>query len=122
MNAPPDAAAWPWPDSLDAVVAAPAHHLVLLENATVRVLDTRIVPGETVPLHTHRWPCVIYVLSWSDILRRDGDGVVMLDTRVTPINVTSAMWGAPLPPHTLENVGTSDVHIISVELKQTYTS
>jgi hypothetical protein len=122
MHAPPDAAAWPWPDSLDAVVAAPAHHLVLLENDTVRVLDTRIAPGEIVPVHTHRWPCVIYVLSWSDILRRDGDGVVMLDTRVTPINVTSAMWGAPLPPHTLENVGTGEVHIISVELKQTYTS
>ena len=111
------ATAWPWPDSLDAVAAAPAHHLVLLDNATVRVLDTRIAPGEIVPLHTHRWPCVIYVLSWSDICRRDADGTVMLDTRMTPITVSDAMWGAPLPPHTLENVGTSEIHIISVELK-----
>jgi hypothetical protein len=117
MSASPDAAAWPWPDSLDAVAAAPAHHLVLLENATVRVLDTRIAPGDIVPLHTHRWPCVIYVLSWSDILRRDADGAVMLDTRVTPMTPTSAMWSAPLPPHTLENVGTREIHIISVELK-----
>jgi quercetin dioxygenase-like cupin family protein len=117
MSASPDAAAWPWPDSLDAVAAAPAHHLVLLENATVRVLDTRIAPGDIVPLHTHQWPCVIYVLSWSDILRRDGDGTVMLDTRVTPMTPTSAMWSAPLPPHTLENVGASEIHIISVELK-----
>jgi hypothetical protein len=34
--------AWPWPDSLDAVVAAPKHHQLVLENDRVRVLDTRI--------------------------------------------------------------------------------
>jgi hypothetical protein len=108
---------WPWPDSLDAVIAAPAHHLVLLENAQVRVLDTRIAPGEVVPLHTHRWPSAIYVLGWSDILRRDAEGAVMLDTRVTPMTPSSALWSAPLPPHTLENVGTHEIHIISIELK-----
>ena len=37
-----------WPDSLDAMVAAPEHHEVLLENERVRVLDSRIKPGETV--------------------------------------------------------------------------
>lgn len=33
-----------WPADLDALVAAPNHHRVLLENARVRVLDTRIAP------------------------------------------------------------------------------
>jgi hypothetical protein len=45
---------WQWPDTLDAVAAAPAHHVVLLENEHVRVLEARIEAGDTVPLHTHR--------------------------------------------------------------------
>ncbi len=42
-----------WPESLDATTAAPNHHEVLLENDRVRVLDTRIGPGERTPVHTH---------------------------------------------------------------------
>ena len=40
---------WPWPDAL---VAASKHHRLVLENDRVRVLDTRIAPGDTGPLHT----------------------------------------------------------------------
>jgi hypothetical protein len=36
-----------WPDELDALIAAPRHHLLLMENESVRVLDTRVPPGET---------------------------------------------------------------------------
>ena len=32
MHTAPSTPAWPWPDSLDAVIAGPAHHRVLLEN------------------------------------------------------------------------------------------
>ena len=53
------------------------------ENAHVRVLDTRIAPGEQTPAHTHRWPAAHYVVSWSDFVRRAADGTVLLDTRMT---------------------------------------
>ena len=109
------------PDALDAVVAAPAHHTVLLENQHVRVLDTRIAPGETVPLHTHRWPSVLHVLSWSDIVRRDELGSVVLDTRAVPMTSAQVAWSPALPPHTLENVGSKDIHIVSLELKDAGT-
>ncbi len=110
---------WPWPDSLDALTAAPKHHTLLLENERVRVLDTRIAPGETTPVHTHRWPSLMYVWRWGDFVRRDGDGKVMLDTRITPKKVEpgTAVWYAPLPPHSLENVGTTEIHVLTVELK-----
>lgn len=117
MDSPGAASAWCWADSLDAVVAAPAHHSVLLENEQVRVLDTRIPPGETVPLHTHRWPSVLHVLSWSDAVRRDEQGNVLLDTRGVVATPPRVLWSPPLPPHTLENVGTVEIHIVSVELK-----
>jgi GNAT superfamily N-acetyltransferase len=109
---------WPWDDSLDALVAAPAQHRLLLENAHVRVLDTRIAPGERTPVHTHRWPAAHYVISWSDFVRRDADGRVLVDSRTagtsTPLE---ALWGDALAPHSLENIGLVPLHIISTELK-----
>ena len=73
--------AWDWPEELDAIIAAPRHHTLLFENDAVRVLDTRIAPGETVPLHTHRWPSALYLVNWSDFVRRDGAGTVLADSR-----------------------------------------
>ncbi len=106
-------------DPLDALVAAPRHHTLLLENERVRVLDTRIAPGETVPLHTHAWPAVYYVLAYADIIRRDEHGRITFDSRNMPNPLPGqALWAAPLAPHTLENVGATEVHVISVELKQ----
>ena len=110
---------WGWPDELDAVIAAPRHHVVLLENERVRVLDTRIEPGDLVPLHTHGWPSVYYVVRWSDFVRRDGDRRVLVDTRLAPkAGRRSALWAEPMPPHTLENVGAAILHVVSVELKE----
>jgi len=112
-------AAWPWPDDLDALVAAPAFHTVLFEDDRVRVLDGRVAPGAMVPVHTHRWGGVLYVLATSDFVRRDPDGNVLADTRVsksTPV-VGTAVWGAPLTPHSLENVGSGEFHTLTVEIK-----
>ena len=100
-----------WPDNLDAMIAAPAYH-------SVRVLDTTVPPGHTVPLHTHRWSAVHYILSWSDFIRRDQTGAILVDTRNTPRPPeASAQYSGPLAPHTLENIGGSDLRVISVELK-----
>lgn len=110
---------WPWPESLDALPAAPRHHRLVFENDRVRVLDTRIAPGETVPVHTHRWPAVHHIHSWSDFVRRDAEGKVLVDTRgrPPPASLPLVVWGEPLPPHTLENVGAAELHVVSVELK-----
>ncbi len=110
--------AWEWPEELDALIAAPRHHAVLFENDAVRVLDTRIAPGETVPLHTHRWPSALYLVNWSDFVRRDGAGTVLVDSRGgRGAPEGSALWSGPLPPHTLENVGVGELRVITVEIK-----
>jgi hypothetical protein len=85
---------WQWPAALDALTAAPRHHTLLLENERVRVLDTRIAPGETVPLHTHRWPAVLHILSWGDFIRRDQNRNVTLDTRTLASPPASIVWSA----------------------------
>jgi hypothetical protein len=111
--------AWPWPDSLDAVVAAPRFHTVLFEDDRVRVLDGRVPPGAVVPEHTHRWGGVLYILSSSDFVRRDPTGKVLVDTRATGTapKVGAASWGAPLTPHTFENVGSQEFRTLTVEMK-----
>lgn len=108
-----------WPHELDALVAAPEQHRLLMENPRVRVLDTLIAPGERTPVHTHQWPAVHYVASWSDFVRRDPDDNVLLDTRASGSANTppAVLWGEPLAPHSLENVGLTPLHIVSVELK-----
>jgi len=108
-----------WPAELDALIAAPRQHRLLLENSSVRVLDTQIAPGEQTPVHTHRWPAVHYVISWSDFIRRSADGSVLLDSRANGGRPTagSALWGPPLQAHSLENIGRDMLHIVSVEIK-----
>lgn len=107
-----------WPEELDALTAAPKHHRLLFENDAVRVLDTRVAPGETVPLHTHRWPSALYIVTWSDFVRRDSAGEVLADSRRgIGAEDGSAVWSGPLPPHTLENVGAQELRAISVEVK-----
>ncbi len=114
MNNPSD-----WPAELDAVIAAPEHHQVLLENDSVRVLETLVQPGDRVRLHTHRWPAVYYIKSAGEFVRRDERGEVLVDTRNTTSGHAAgrAVWSSPMGPHTLENVGATPIHVISVEVK-----
>lgn len=106
-------------EPLDAMRAAP-DHLILLENDQVRVLDTHLRQGDRTPLHTHRWPAVLYVLGWSDFVRRDAAGAVLLDsrTRGSAPAAGSALWSEPLRPHWVENVGSGELRVIAIELKQ----
>jgi len=108
-----------WPDHLDAVIAAPEHHRVLLDNPIVRVRETRIATGETVKLHTHRWPAAHYFLATGDFVRRDETGAVVADSRQTRRGTETgqAARSPPLGPHTLVNVGPTPIHVISVEVK-----
>lgn len=110
-----------WPASLDAVRAAPDHHEILLENEYVRVLDTRIEPGEKVPVHTHRWPGVVYVMATNDFVRYDSEGNVVLDSRTTQFDLEpgQVVWLPSLSPHSIENVGNGEIRSISVEIKNT---
>ena len=108
-----------WPKDLDAMIAAADHHSNLLENDRVRVLDSLVRPGEATPVHTHEWPSVLYVIGFSDFVRRDEKGVVLMDSRESAKRPSEgeAFWTTPLQPHSVTNVGDRDIRIISVEIK-----
>jgi hypothetical protein len=117
---PPRPEPWPWPDSLDALAAAPDHHRLLLEDDRVRVVHTHISAGELVPLHTHCWGGAAYLLSFSHFVRRDETGKILFDSRQVgdPPEIPCAQWSHSLGPHTVENVGSSEISIILIELKE----
>jgi predicted metal-dependent enzyme (double-stranded beta helix superfamily) len=105
-------------DELDGIAADPEHHTVLFENDEVRVIETRIAPGELTPLHTHLAPTVMYVVSGSHFIRRDEHGGTMVDTRATPdFCLASVSYSAGTPRHTIENTGEDALVVIGVELK-----
>src|SRR3954467_1566718 len=95
------------PGELDALTAAPQHHKLLFENELVRVLDTKIPPGEITNLHTHQYAASLYIVSWSDFIRYDASGNVVVDSRTLPTvpAAGTSMWSGPLALHALENIG-----------------
>jgi mannose-6-phosphate isomerase-like protein (cupin superfamily) len=100
-------------------VAAPDHHEVLLENERVRVLDSRIRPGEQVPVHTHRWASVLYIMGTSDFIRYDQEGQIVFDSRTaeSPLKSGEVTWSPPLSAHSVRNIGETEIRVIGVELK-----
>jgi hypothetical protein len=111
---------WEWPDSLDALIAAPQHHKILLENDRARVLEVTIQPGVKEPVHHHRWPSILHVLKAGAFRDYDSTGNVLFDSRTAspPPTYPLTMWLEPQPPHTVENLGAEVIHLIRVELKQ----
>jgi len=55
-----DTTLWVWPDSLDAVKAAPQNHHVIFENDKIRILEVILNPYEYEQLHVHRFPSVMF--------------------------------------------------------------
>ena len=63
-----------WSPCLDAVIAAPRNHRVLMEGETIRVLEVTVDPGEREALHHHRWPSLMVVLARPSYVNRDAQG------------------------------------------------
>jgi hypothetical protein len=103
------------------VIAAPRNHRILLENENVRVLDVTLAPGETEPVHSYRWPSVLYILAAGDFVDRDGAGNVIFDSRqlTTPLQYPMTMWKDPEVPHAVENFSKAvTIHLVRVEMNK----
>src|SRR5215213_2464887 len=111
---------WPWPDSLDAVVAAPGSHRVVLENELTRVLEVMIAAGEREPEHTHRWSSVMVVHRPARIRYYSGDALTFASPE-QPSPAASGprvSWLDPEGPHSVENIDDHPYGALRIELKQ----
>ncbi|MFT3827963.1 MAG: hypothetical protein QM731_28860 [Chitinophagaceae bacterium] len=118
-----DTTGWTWPDSLDAIKAAPLSHTILYEDDSVRILNVTVLPGQTEPIHAHRWRSVAWAVhstpftlfhygldNKNKLVKQDSFNAVL------PINIANK-W-APEFPHSIRNTGNDTLVLYRVELKQ----
>jgi quercetin dioxygenase-like cupin family protein len=92
-------------------VSDPDKYTVIFENERVRVLDYHDRPGaETKP---HRHPDSV-MITLSEFRRRVSSGGDAAEVAMTP---GRALW-LPAQSHIGHNIGTTDTHVIFVELKE----
>jgi len=95
----------------DAVTVAGHLYKVLLENDRVRVLEVRANPGVKTEMHTH--PSQVAVaISDGQYRFTSPDGQSM----EVELKAGQAMYLDPVE-HTTEIIGTSEAHVLLVELK-----
>jgi hypothetical protein len=111
--------AWPGPDSLDATVAAPGSHRVLLENEFVRVVAVTIAPGVREPVHTHCWSSVMLIDGPARIRYYGEDGSLEFESPETDaVERLRTEWLNPEGPHAVENIDSVPYQAVRVELKR----
>jgi hypothetical protein len=84
---------------------------VLFENDRVRVLDVQHQPGGKEPMHSHP-AYVSYSLTNATVKVTSPDGKTVVKER----KAGAATWGEPVT-HAVENVGTTEWHVVVIELK-----
>lgn len=95
----------------DAAVVNAKTIKVNLENDRVRVLEAELQPGDKEQMHSHP-PSIIYVIAGGAIRNHAADG----KTTETTLATGSVLYRDPLT-HWAENIGTTPIHLIVVELK-----
>ena len=104
---------------MDALLAAPASHRVLLENDRVRVLEVVIEPRTREPEHTHQAASVMIVDEPSRIRYYVGD-TLRYESQARAGSFPprdQVSWMEPEGPHSVENIDERRYHAIRVELK-----
>jgi hypothetical protein len=109
---------WPWPETMDALLAAPDSHRVVIDNDRVRVLEVVIEAGAREPEHTHQAPSVMIVDQPARI-RYYADGALTFETPAGPPAPADrrVRWLEPEGPHCVENIDQQRYHAIRIELK-----
>ena len=112
---------WPWPDSMDAVAADPQNHIVMFEDANIRVLDVHTPPHTTNSKHDHEWLSIFLQAEPQPHGRDHGTdgtptppgGELSADALFPVLSVAGTQ-----APHAWENLDTFTKHFYRVEFKK----
>lgn len=96
----------------DPVKVAPDAYTVRLENDYVRVLEVRLKPGEKSPMHSYP-AFVVYNFNASKVK------FITPDERSKEVGMKAgeAAWSEGVT-HAVENIGTTEAHVLNIELKE----
>ena len=110
----------------DAVTAAPYSHRVMFEDEHVRVLEIRLPPGASEPVHIHALPSVIHgetgggggaKFLYTEYRWMNGEFIKVRENEVEASAGTRAVWSGPEGPHSITNIGPVGVKFTRVEVK-----
>lgn len=96
----------------DPLELAPGIYSLLFENEGVRVCDIRFKPGDKIEMHSHP-NHLLYILSPGTIKLSYADGT----SKEISAQAGQVLW-SNAESHQSENIGTTEVHAIIVELKE----
>ena len=97
----------------DPVALSPQFYVVKADDARVRVLEYRLKPGQKEAMHSHPG-YVVYFFGPGKLQVTFGDG----KTTESTVTEGEVVVRDPLT-HAAENIGTTEVHALLVELKGT---
>jgi hypothetical protein len=97
--------------SQDPVKLSPQFYKILLENDKVRVLEYRLKPGQTEPMHWHP-PGIVYFFDNVKLKITSPDGKA-----TESVHTQGETYWRDSVTHALENIGETEGHIIIVEQK-----
>jgi hypothetical protein len=101
----------PADDPLDLLKTSPETAKLLFENQFVKVIDDRIPPGVTEPMHRHRHGVTVYLDAYTaEQVSQAGE------TTIGERMAGTAAWGEAVV-HTVKNIGRTPSHTIRIELK-----
>lgn len=95
----------------DAVNISPQFYSVKFENDEVRVLEYRLKPGESEPMHAHPRG-VVYFLSDATVVVSYPDGSISEGSSTQG----QVSW-REYTRHAVKNTGSTEAHAIAIELK-----
>ncbi len=95
----------------DPVKVAPDIYKVRLENDQVRVLDIHLKPGAKSPTHSHPAHVLVGLSPCKVNFTLPGG-----KTTVAEIKLGEVAWSDPVT-HSAVNVGSSECHVLNIELK-----
>jgi beta-alanine degradation protein BauB len=90
----------------------PVESKLLLENDKVKIVEVRITPGDKLPMHTHgRY--VSYAMNPAKVRATMPDG----STMIRELQKGTVAYSESGVTHSLENIGSTDVFNLDIELK-----
>jgi quercetin dioxygenase-like cupin family protein len=98
-------------DPLDPLRVAGDSHKLALDNAFVRVLDVHVPPGKSEPRHRHPHGLSVYFTDWDASVTVDGKPAELHHRKAGTFAWSDAVV------HTVQNAGTTEGHILRIELK-----
>ncbi len=97
----------------DATIAAAEGHRLIYENEFLRIVESRLKPGQLVPFHTHQWDSIILTLQGSKFRCDDGTNVTLEEWTSMAGKVEGSFHA-----YSYQNIGPTEFQALVFEFKK----